>query len=337
MIAKIKPFNGYLYSFLSLSLLGISLLGCTQEVAKDNAKQEQQSTVAQNTSTQEVGTQANKANNKAIKIAFPSRSDSTDLETKAKAVADFLSKDIGMPVEAVVGDDTAAVEGLRANQVDVAFLSSRPSLKAEQLANANLYLAEVRPNYSGKFTYNSVFVVPVESKLQAKATPKETLGQLKGKKIAFTSPTSGSGFIFPIGELVKEGFVPNRDKLDGFFGQVNYGGNYTKALQAVLKGQAEVATVSEYALKPPYITEEEAKKLRILHAISNVPAHGVAIDDDVSAETREKLVTAMLKLNQPENNQLLKNLYNSTELVKVEHQKHLQPMRDALKNAGMEP
>jgi phosphonate transport system substrate-binding protein len=118
---------------------------------------------------------------------------------------------------------------------------------------------------------------------------------------------------------------------------VNYGGNYTKALQAVLKGQAEVATVSEYALKPPYITEEEAKKLRILHAISNVPAHGVAIDDDVSAETREKLVTAMLKLNQPENNQLLKNLYNSTELVKVEHQKHLQPMRDALKNAGMEP
>jgi phosphonate transport system substrate-binding protein len=336
MILNKKSFKSLFYGFFSILLLTTGLVGCSTEEANNNAKEKQQTTTAQNTSTQETSTQ-NSNNNKALKIAFPSRSDSTDLETKAKAVADFLSKELGTQVEALVGDDTAAVEALRANQVDVAFLSSRPSLKAEQLANANLYLAEVRANYSGKFTYNSVFVVPVDSKLQAKTTPKETLEQLRGKKIAFTSPTSGSGFIFPIGELVKQGFVTNRDKLDGFFGQVNYGGNYAKALQAVLKGQAEVAAVSEYALKPPYITEEEGKKLRILHAIPNVPAHGVAIDDDVSPETREKLVTAMLKLNQPENNQLLKNLYNSTELVKVEHQKHLQPMRDALKNAGMEP
>jgi phosphonate transport system substrate-binding protein len=337
MISSVKSLNAYKCGLFSLFLLTLSLVGCSTEEINNNAKDKQQTTTAQNTSTQETSTQSSTSNNKAIKIAFPSRSDSTDLETKAKALAYFLSKDLGQPVEAVVGDETAAVEGLRANQVDVAFLSSRPSLKAEQLASANLYLAEVRPNYSGKFTYNSVFVVPVDSKLQAKTTPKETLEQLRGKKIAFTSPTSGSGFIFPIGELVKEGFVPNRDKLDGFFGQVNYGGNYAKALQTVLKGQAEVAAVSEYALKPPYITEEESKKLRVLHAIPNVPAHGVAIDDDVSPETREKLITAMLKLNQPENNQLLKSLYNSTELVKVEHQKHLQPMRDALKNAGMEP
>ena len=59
-----------------------------------------------------------------------------------------------MPVEALVSDNTAAVEALRANRVDVAFLSSRPALKAEQLANARLYLAEVRPNYSGGYLIN---------------------------------------------------------------------------------------------------------------------------------------------------------------------------------------
>ena len=271
-----------------------------------------------------------------IKIVFPNRSDSTNLQQKADAVATFLSKETGLPLTAVVADDAAAVEALRANQADVAFLSSRPALKAEQLAGSRLYLAEVRPNYSGGYTYRSVFVVPKDSPLKSSDDPKAALEQLKDKTIAFTSPTSGSGFIFPVGDLVKQGLVPYRDRLDQFFGEVTYGGDYSKALQSVLRGQAEVAAVSEYALKPPYLTEAEAQKLRILYAIPGVPAHGVAIDDDVSAETRDKLVAAMLKLNESENNALLKDLYNSTELVSVEHDKHLTPMREALQRAEIE-
>jgi phosphonate transport system substrate-binding protein len=271
-----------------------------------------------------------------IKVVFPTRSGATDLQNKAKAVTDFLSKEMQQPVEAVVGDDTAAVEALRANRADVAFLSSRPALKAQQLANARLYLAEVRANYSGGHTYKSVFVVPKNSPLKS-GKGKATLAQLKGQKMSFTSPTSGSGFIFPVGELVQQELVPDRDRLTGFFSQVTYGGGYDKALQAVLRGQADVAAVSEYAVAPPYITAEEASKLRVLYGISGVPAHGVAIDDDVPATTRNKLIAAMLKLNQPANNQLLQSLYNSTKLVKVNHDKHLKPMRDALQRAGMQP
>jgi phosphonate transport system substrate-binding protein len=276
-------------------------------------------------------------NTKPLEVVFPSRADSTDLQTKADAVAKFLSQQLNMPVKAVVADDTAAVEALRADRADVAFLSSRPALKAGQLANAKLYLAEVRPNYSGRYTYNSVFVVPANSPLRSQGSAKQTLEQLKGKKIAFTSPTSGSGFIFPVGELVKLGLVPNRDRLEGFFGQVAYGGDYGKALQAVLRGQADVATVSEYALKPPYITAAEGKQLRVLHAISGVPAHGVVIDDDVTAADRDKIINAMLQLNQPENNKMLRDLYNSTELVKVDGDSHLKPMAEAMQRAGVTP
>ncbi len=272
-----------------------------------------------------------------LTIVFPSRADSTDLQTKANAVGAFLSKELGIPVTAQIGDDTAAVEALRANRADVAFVSSRSALKAEQLANSRLYLAEVRDNYSGKHTYDSVFVVPNNSPIKTQSSAKATLEQLRGKKIAFTSPTSGSGFIFPVSELVKQGFVPNRDRLDGFFGQVSYGGNYSKALQALLRGQAEVATVSEYALYSPYITPAEKSKLRVLYKISGVPAHGIAIDDDVPVADREKIIKALLKLNQPANNQLLRNLYNSTELVRVNHSSHLASVRDALKRVGIEP
>jgi phosphonate transport system substrate-binding protein len=274
---------------------------------------------------------------KELTVVFPTRADSTDLQSKADAVAAFLSKDSGIPVKAVIGDDTSAVEALRANRADVAFLSSRPALKAEQLANARLYLAEVRDNYSGRFTYNSIFVVRNNSPLKSSNNAKTTLEQLRGKKMAFTSPTSGSGFIFPVSELVKQGLVPNRDRLDGFFGQVSYGGNYSKALQAVVRGQAEVAAVSEYALFSPYITPEEKNQLRVLYRIPGVPAHGIAIDDDVDPRVREKLISSLLKLNQSQNNQLLRNLYNSTELVRVDHSRHLAPIRQALQRVGIEP
>ena len=275
-------------------------------------------------------------NRRTINVVFPSRSDSTDLKTKADAVATFLSRETGMNVRAQIGDDTAAVEALRANRADVAFLSSRPALKAEQLANAKLYLAEVRQNYSGGYTYDSVFVVPKNSSLRS-GQSKATLGQLKAKKMSFTSPTSGSGFIFPVSQLVKMGFVPNKDRLNGFFGQVSYGGNYSKALQAVLRGQADAAAVSEYAMFPPYITNQERSQLRVLYRINGVPAHGVAIDDDVSVQDRDKLINAMLKLNQPGNNGLLRNLYNSTKLVRVNHSSHLAPVRTALQRIGIEP
>ncbi|MFN6181030.1 MAG: phosphate/phosphite/phosphonate ABC transporter substrate-binding protein, partial [Dolichospermum sp.] len=256
---------------------------------------------------------------------------------KANSMAKFLSKELGISVKAQVGDETAAVEALRANRADVAFLSSRSALKAEQLANSRLYLAEVRKNYSGRYTYNSVFVVPKNSELKSKNSGKATLEQLRGKTMAFTSPTSGSGFIFPVSELVKLGFVPNRDRLDSFFGKISYGGNYSKALDAVVRGQADVAVVSEYALFPPYLAAENRDKIRVLHKISGVPAHGIAIDDDVPVLVRENLIKALLKLNKSENNQLLTGLYNSTELVRIDHNRHLQPVRQALKNTGIEP
>ncbi|KAM3098769.1 phosphate/phosphite/phosphonate ABC transporter substrate-binding protein [Phormidesmis sp. 146-35] len=272
-----------------------------------------------------------------LRIVFPSRAGATDLQRKANAVAQFLSNELKMPVEAIVADDTAAVEALRSNRAEVAFLSSRPAMKAQQLANARLYLAEVRPDYSGRYTYRSIFVVRNDSALRSKGNNKQNLEQLRGRKIAFTSPTSGSGFIVPVGELVKQGLVPNRDRLSNFFGQVSYGGNYSAALQAVLRGQADVAAVSEYTLKPPYVTAEEGKRLRVFHAISGVPAHGVSIDDRVPAPMRERLITALQKLNQPANNGLLSGLYNSTQLVRVDHNRHLAPMRDALQRAGIEP
>ena len=274
---------------------------------------------------------------KEITIAFATRRETKDLQRKADQVAVILSKELGIPIKAIIADETASVEALNANRANVAFLSGRASLKAEQLAGSKMYLAEVRADYSGGKTYNSVFVVPVDSPLKTLADPQKTLEQLRGKRMAFTSRSSGSGFIFPVSELVGMKFVDGPDRLEQFFGKVTYGDGYSSALQALLREQADVAVVSEYALLPPWITEEEGKKVRVLHAVPNVPAHGISIDDSVPADQREKLINAFLKLNEPENKELFRSLYNSTELVKVDHEQHLATMRTAIQRAGLKP
>ena len=316
----------------SVGLIGLSslMISCSNNGLDIATQPAAQSSPIQSQTVSEQATL------KQLRVVFPSRTGSTEVQRKANAIAKLLSNELKMPVEAIVADDTAAVEALKSGRAEVAFLSSRPALKAEKLAGAKLYLAEVRNDYSGGHTYRSVFVVRDDSELQKKGDSKENLEQLKGKKMSFTSPTSGSGFIFPVGELVKQGLVPDRDRLKGFFSQVSYGGNYGGALQAVLRGQADVAAVSEYALKAPYITEEEGKRLRVLHEISGVPAHGVAIDDRVSESMRVQVIAALQTLNEPANNALLKELYNSDKLIKVEHNSHLAPVKEALQKVGME-
>ncbi len=329
-------FNKKLLLRASIGLIGLSSLTIACAAPDSNiATQPNAAAPSAPVEQQQIVGQQNTL--ERLKVVFPSRTGTTDAQRKADSIAKFLSNELKIPVEAIVADDTAAVEALKSNRAEVAFLSSRPALKAEQLAGAKLYLAEVRNGYSGGHTYRSVFVVRQDSQLQKKSNNQENLEQLKDKRISFTSPTSGSGFIFPVSELVKQGLVPNRDRLDDFFGEVSYGGNYGAALQAVLRGQADVAAVSEYALKPPYITEAEGDRLRVLHEISGVPAHGVAIDDRVPELQRNQIIAALQKLNEPTNNGLLTALYNSNELIKVDHDTHLAPVKEALQQVGMEP
>ncbi|NET01193.1 MAG: phosphate/phosphite/phosphonate ABC transporter substrate-binding protein [Sphaerospermopsis sp. SIO1G2] len=272
-----------------------------------------------------------------VTMAFPSRKDAPELQNQVKKVTNFLSKELGIKVKGQISSSSAAtVEAMRRNTVDIAFLSSRPAAKAAELANARLHLAEVRPKYSSRYTYCSIFVVRKDSPLQATRSAKANLEQLRGKRIAFTSPTSSSGYLYPMNELVKQRLVSSRDRVKDFFSDVSYGGSYTKAAQAVIRGRADVAAMSEYAQFPPYLSEQEGNQIRVLHRICGVPAHGVVFNDEIPVVWREKIIQALQKLNKPENNKMLRDLYNSTELVRVDHNRHLKLTLEAQKRLGMD-
>ncbi|MCA6575587.1 MAG: phosphate/phosphite/phosphonate ABC transporter substrate-binding protein [Pseudanabaena sp.] len=336
--ALLKPVN-LLVALGCISLVGLTACSDSNQQTTSQSNQSVTKTADKEPpkDSQPKPTVATQAPIKEITIAFATRRDTKDLQSKVDQVSSILSKEIGIPVKGVIGDETASVEALRANRANVAFVSGRAALKAEDLSGAKMYLAEVREDYSGGKTYKSVFVIPEDSPLKTLPDPQKNLEQLRGKRMAFTSRSSGSGFIFPVSELVGLKFVDGPDRLEQFFSKVTYGDGYSSALQAVLRDQADVAVVSEYALLPPWVTTEEGKKLRVLHAVANVPAHGISIDDSVPTDVREKLITAFLKLNEPANNGLFRSMYNSTQLVKVDHDTHLAPMRTAIQRAGLKP
>jgi phosphonate transport system substrate-binding protein len=191
-----------------------------------------------------------------------------------------------------------------------------------------LVLAEVR---DGKTDYNSIFVVRSDS-------PIQSLADLKGTRMLFTSPTSTSGYLMPFSRLVDEGLLAPKADPATFFSRVSYAGGYDRALLGVLNGQADVCAVSDYTMigdkADVYLAAESRAKLRILAETPGVPTHGICLRSDLPAELQEKIINALLRLSE-ERPKLLSDVYGSAQLRKVDEAEHLRGTIRALENTGL--
>lgn len=81
----------------------------------------------------------------------------------------------------------------------------------------------------GTTGYFAVLVVRSDS-------PYKTLEDLKGKSVAFADPTSTSGYVMPMVNMIKAGIDPNK-----FFGRTAFSGGHEQSVLAVLKGTYDAA------------------------------------------------------------------------------------------------
>src|SRR6185436_8708002 len=115
----------------------------------------------------------------------------------------YLEKCLGIPVKLVVGGNYAATgEALRFGRLDVAYLG--PVTFIKQSRHANL-LPFARPTHPGVGpTFQAVIIVPSDSTARS-------LGDLRGKEVAFGDPASTSGTWVPEYQLLEAGLVAGRD------------------------------------------------------------------------------------------------------------------------------
>lgn len=261
-------------------------------------------------------------------FAFQRQKDPAALKDDADALGKALEASLGTPVDVLIPTSYGAtVQALISGRAHVAYLSSLPFLLAERETDVEILLVEQR---GGKTDYDSVFVV-------AKDSPIRALADLEGKRMACTSPTSASGYVFPYGFLVEQGLIERGARPDTFFSQTQFAGSYDRALTAVLRGRADVAAVSDYTMEgataDKYLPAAERAKLRVLARVPGVPTHLIAVRSDLPSEFREKIRETLLRLaeEQPER---LKDVYGAAEFV-VPTGDHIASSRAALERTGL--
>jgi phosphonate transport system substrate-binding protein len=271
-----------------------------------------------------------KAPNKIV-FSFQKQKDPQSLQRAATELASVLADKIGKPVDVVVPTTySTAVQGLISGKVHVAYMDSLPYLLATPEVGLDVVAVEKR---NGRTDYDSLIVVATNS-------PAKKLSDLRGRRMAFTSQTSTSGYLVPFSRLVEAKALGSSTELSGFFSEVIFAGGYDKALRAVISGQADAAAFSDYVLEGPkadlYGTAEDRARVRVLDRAPGVPTHLVAVRRDLPPELKKKIGAALLGLSST-HAELLASVYGASELVAPPpDDRHVDRTRRALKETRLE-
>ncbi len=159
-------------------------------------------------------------------IPAENASATTDIYTP---FAEYLSKEIGVPVKLRIANDYAAViEAQRTGCAQIAFYGPASYARAV-ITGVKIDPLVVQRHNTGLTGYYSVIWVRADS-------PYKELKDLKGKTIALVDPNSTSGNQAPRYFLNKEGA-----SVDSFFGKSVYAGSHDNAVLAVAQGTADAA------------------------------------------------------------------------------------------------
>lgn len=301
-------------------LLAAGLLftaGCEQDQKEADGEQEGKEMIEEEAEEPAV---------EKLVYAFQPQENPEAITPDAEKLAEYLEEQTGIEAEVYLPTNYAGVvEALRAKNADVAYFSGWPYLIAHQEAGVELLVAEER---DGEPFYHSQWYVREDSDI-------ESLADLEGKSIAFTSPTSTSGYLFPLAKVIKEGHIEKGGDPKSFFGNVIYAGGYEQALRALAEGKVDAAAASDYA-PARYLDEETQAKIKVLTKQGPVPTHGIGIRGDLPDEVKAKVKEAILSLNEDENKELLESVYGAKKLVERNHDEHVAALQESLELIGDE-
>ncbi|OGX08129.1 MAG: hypothetical protein A2Z88_02095 [Omnitrophica WOR_2 bacterium GWA2_47_8] len=277
------------------------------------------------------------AENEKLTIAVQPTSTPEQLTNQAQELKDFLKSELGMDVEIFFPTTYAGVvEALRFGHADIAFMGPWPALMAVEQAQASVILAEIREVIIGNEKkeepyYFSYWVV-------SKDSPFNSLQELKGKKAAFSSLLSTSGYVAPLARLLELGLVSEKDgKVDPkeFFGEVLFAGGYAQAWEALKAGQVDATVIAGDVAEKLY--NEVLENTRVIEQQGPLPSHTVVASANLDPALREKVVMTFLKLNDPDKRGLMRKFISGI-FVRFEPatEEHLQSLRRMLELTNLE-
>lgn len=194
-------------------------------------------------------------------------------------LASELGRALGRKVVFEPGTTYADVV-LRLNRgtTDVAFVGALSYVEARRNGNVRAILRSIRHKSS---TVAGVLVVPATSSAKS-------LGDLRGKRIAFVDPGSTTGFFLPRIALQRAGLVIDRDVTAVFTG------SHQAALKAMQDGRADAAAVYEGA----ETNLADPASVRVLVRTDTVPGDPVVVRAGLGPDVIKALRSAFMALGE---------------------------------------
>ena len=175
-----------------------------------------------------------------------------------------------------VQSNAAEIEAMRAGRLHVAGFSTGPTAFAVNIAGAVPFAVK---GYADRYQgYNLVVIVRKDS-------PFQKLTDLKGKKLAHTSPSSNSGHMAPLALFPKEGLVPDKDY------KVVFSGKHDQSVMGVKSGDYDAAAVaSDVFERMAHRKEINESDFRVLYRSALFPTSSFAYAHDLEPTLRDRML-----------------------------------------------
>ena len=213
--------------------------------------------------------------------------DAEEMLRNYEPIQEYLSKELGIPVEIqVTSDYTAAIEAMRAKHIDMAWFGPFSYIIAHNVAGAEAIVNGVKES-TGSATYKSVIVANKDSGIK-------TLEDLKGKSFAFVDPASTSGNLIPRKMLIENGIDPDND-----FSTSYYAGTHNAMMYAVANGKVDVGATGDNVYERMVKEGEiDSEKNIIIHESEPIPGSPIVVRGDLPKILKLRIQLALIKMDQ---------------------------------------
>jgi phosphonate transport system substrate-binding protein len=174
-----------------------------------------------------------------------------------------------------VQSNAAEIEAMRSGRLHVGGFSTGPTAFAVNIAGAVPFAVKgTEAEFQG---YNLILIVKKESAFQ-KAS------DLKGKKVAHTSPSSNSGHLAPLALFPSEGITPDKDY------KILFSGKHDQSILGVNTGDYDAAAVASDVFHRMAVRGQiKEENFRIIYRSPKFPTSSFSMAHDLEPSLAAKL------------------------------------------------
>jgi phosphonate transport system substrate-binding protein len=176
-----------------------------------------------------------------------------------------------------VQSNAAEIEAMRSGRLHVGGFSTGPTAFAVNLAGAVPFAVKgTAREFQG---YNLIVIVKATS-------PYQKLADLKGKKVAHTSPSSNSGHLAPLSLFPAQGLTPDKDY------KIIFSGKHDQSVMGVNSGDYDAAAVaSDVFHRMAERGQVKESDFRVIYRSQKFPTSSFAYAHDLDPKLVDKMLS----------------------------------------------